>query len=60
MSNQISEGITQQIQVAIEKLRNGTATQEEVFLVKDYLAIVGEMIDLFEDTVRNNLVGSNV
>lgn len=43
---------TEQIEDAIERLKNGTATHDDVALVKEYLGLVEEMMLAFEDSVQ--------
>lgn len=43
----------QQIHEAITRLKAGTATKEDVILVKDYVALVKEMISIFESSIKN-------
>ncbi len=59
MNTTTEEGIAK-VQDAIEKLRNGTATQEEVQLVKEYVEVVEEMIILFDESVSKTLTKNNL
>jgi hypothetical protein len=51
MEQESSEKV-QQIHEAIVKLKAGTATNEDVLLVKDYISLVKEMLSLFEESVK--------